>query len=275
MIQKIISGGQTGADQAALDAAIKLSIPHGGWIPKGRITENGTLPGKYELIEMPTSSYEERTRKNIKESDGTLILSHGGLSGGSEYTRIMAERFSKPLICVDFDTTDAFAAAHEINDWIVKNDIKVLNVAGARASRDPLIYEKTKGILQAVFFLNLTESNIVRSPTQTSKRWRDKDHPADMPKTVDEVVEDILADMDTRDKFLIAHISKENLAPLKFGLGLYIKQQLEVWFKNEVLKQSCIQACKEESLDEADFAMAIIVKIWRKLRDTHRLRIVE
>ena len=91
MIEKIISGGQTGADQAALDAAIKLGIPHGGWIPKGRLTENGPLPpDKYNLIEMPTDSYPERTKKNIRESDGTLILSHGMITGGSEYTQKMA-----------------------------------------------------------------------------------------------------------------------------------------------------------------------------------------
>ena len=98
MIEKIISGGQTGADQAALDAAIKLGIPHGGWIPKGRMTENGPLPDKYNLIEMPIRSYPERTKKNIRESDGTLILSHGRLTGGSDFTQKMAMRFTKPCL---------------------------------------------------------------------------------------------------------------------------------------------------------------------------------
>jgi hypothetical protein len=275
MIEKIISGGQTGADQAALDAAIKLNIPHGGWISKGRITENGTLPDKYNLIEMPTHSYAERTKKNIIEADGTLILSHGDLSGGSEYTKMMAERCDKKFLCIDFNKTDVFNAAHEINDWIVKNDIKILNVAGARASRDPSMYEKIKGILQAVFFLNLTESNMFRSPTHASKLWQDEDHPTDMPKSVDEVVEDILAEMDLRDKFLIAHINRENLAPLELGLGRYIKEQLKVWSVNEELKESCIQVCKEEGLDESNPAMAIIVKIWKKLKQSHKLRIVK
>jgi len=82
MIQKIISGGQTGADRAALDFAIKRGIPHGGWIPKGRKTEDGTLPEKYHLLEMPTGSYSKRTEKNILDSDGTLIVSHGLLTGG-------------------------------------------------------------------------------------------------------------------------------------------------------------------------------------------------
>ena len=81
MIDKIISGGQTGADRAALDVAIELGIPHGGWVPKGRKTEAGRLPAKYQLKEMPTDSYPERTEQNVLDSDGTLIISHGSLTG--------------------------------------------------------------------------------------------------------------------------------------------------------------------------------------------------
>jgi predicted Rossmann-fold nucleotide-binding protein len=81
MIKKIISGGQTGADQAALDVAIELGIPHGGWIPKGRKTEAGRLPEKYHLKEMPTAEYRKRTEQNVIDSDGTLIISHGELNG--------------------------------------------------------------------------------------------------------------------------------------------------------------------------------------------------
>jgi len=82
MLSKIISGGQTGADQAALDAAIALGILHGGWIPKGRLTEAGPLPDKYALTEMPTKDYLARTRQNVLDSDGTVIFSHGDRTGG-------------------------------------------------------------------------------------------------------------------------------------------------------------------------------------------------
>ena len=84
MISKIISGGQTGADRAALDVAIELGIPHGGWIPKGRKTEAGPLSAKYRLQEMPTSDYPKRTEQNVIDSDGTMIVCHGPLTGGSE-----------------------------------------------------------------------------------------------------------------------------------------------------------------------------------------------
>ena len=83
MIIKLTSGGQTGADRAALDVAIKFNIPHGGWIPKGRKTEDGPLSDKYQLQEMSTGSYPKRTEQNVIDSDGTVILSHGSLKGGS------------------------------------------------------------------------------------------------------------------------------------------------------------------------------------------------
>ena len=103
MLQKIISGGQTGADRAALDFAIEFNIPHGGWIPKGRKTEDGVLPEKYQLQEMPTASYPKRTEKNILDSDGTLILSYGKLTGGSALTRKLTKKHSKPWVHVDLD----------------------------------------------------------------------------------------------------------------------------------------------------------------------------
>ena len=89
MIKKIISGGQTGADRAVLDLAINLGIPHCGWIPKGRITEKNPLPKKYRLQLMPTDSYPARTEQNVIDSDGTLIVARGQLTGGIDYTRKM------------------------------------------------------------------------------------------------------------------------------------------------------------------------------------------
>ena len=106
MISKIISGGQTGADRAALDVAIELDIPHGGCIPKGRKTDDGTLPEKYCLNEMPTASYSARTEKNVLDSDGTLIISHGKLNGGAALTRQFAKKHNRPWMHVDLDKTN-------------------------------------------------------------------------------------------------------------------------------------------------------------------------
>ena len=124
MIKQIISGGQTGADRAALDVAIKFIIPHGGWIPKGRITEEGPLPYKYKLQEMSTSSYPVRTEKNVIDSNGTLIISHGELTGGSAYTRKMAMKHGKPWYHANLNKLPTFQAAMIIEDWISKYGIR-------------------------------------------------------------------------------------------------------------------------------------------------------
>lgn len=150
VIKKIISGGQTGADQAALDVAITLNIPHGGWIPKGRQTEDGPLPDKYQLHEMPTSSYPRRTEQNIVSSDGTVMLSHGNLTGGSALTRKLAKKHSKPWVHVDLDKVSLSEAVEIIRIWVETNKIEVLNIAGPRASKDPEIYGKTLNILRRV-----------------------------------------------------------------------------------------------------------------------------
>ena len=151
MVTKIISGGQTGADRAALDFAIKHNIPYGGWVPKGRKTEDGTLPEKYQLQEMPTGEYAKRTEQNILDSDGTLIVSHEYLTGGSALTEFLAEKHKKPCVHIDLNKLNQKEAAFIINKWRRTNRIRVLNVAGPRAGKDPMIYQATLELLEAVF----------------------------------------------------------------------------------------------------------------------------
>ena len=157
MIQKIISGGQTGVDRAALDAAIKLTIPHGGWIPQGRLTEDGPLPPEYQLQETRSTSYADRTEKNVLDADATLIISRGPLTGGSEYTREMAIKHNRLWLHIDLKKIPAFQAAIAINDWISKKGIAILNVAGPRASKDPKIYKDTLNILESSYYLSLVQ----------------------------------------------------------------------------------------------------------------------
>ena len=152
MLKKIISGGQTGTDRAALDVAIRLGIPHGGWLPKGRLTEEGPLPGHYNLEEMPTESYRRRTEKNVMASDGTLIISRGAPTGGTDYTRVVVLRNGKQLLGIDLNNqSNLREAASLIESWIELQRIEVLNVAGPRASKDPAIYQDTMNLLIFAF----------------------------------------------------------------------------------------------------------------------------
>lgn len=151
MITKIVSGGQTGADRGAFDAAIEAGVPYGGWVPKGRLAEDGDIPARYEnLLETPGDDYETRTEWNARDSDATLILSHGALVGGSKYTAEMAEAHGRPCFHANlFGTTESETIA-AIRAWLEEVRPAVLNVAGPRASKDPAIYAKTKRIVKAL-----------------------------------------------------------------------------------------------------------------------------
>ncbi len=146
---RIYSGGQTGADRAALDVALELGIPIGGHLPRGRTDENGdALPDKYvNMQETDTDDVDLRTELNVQDSDATLIFSHGELFGGSAYTEGMARKHGKPCLHIDFDKQNADRAVPLVRAWLLETQPRVLNVAGPRASDDPAIYSKARSVL--------------------------------------------------------------------------------------------------------------------------------
>jgi hypothetical protein len=144
-IAKIISGGQTGVDRAALDVAIELEMPCGGWCPHGRLAEDGTVPGKYPLQETRSAEYTERTERNVIDSDGTLIIATCPLTGGTAMTVELAHRWDKPCFIVDLqDTPDV----DTIVTWLKHQQIEILNIAGPRESKHPGIHEEARHFLR-------------------------------------------------------------------------------------------------------------------------------
>jgi hypothetical protein len=146
-LKKIISGGQTGADRAGLDVAIKLGLLHGGWVPKGRKAEDGMVPSCYQVKETNSLKYRDRTQLNVLDSDGTVIFSRGPLKGGSKLTEDFCIAHQKPYIHIDFDTMTKEEAKTLFTNWIEENSISVLNVAGPRESEDKDIYQMVKDFL--------------------------------------------------------------------------------------------------------------------------------
>ncbi|MEE4165113.1 MAG: putative molybdenum carrier protein [Desulfocapsaceae bacterium] len=146
-LKKIISGGQTGADQGALDGARQCCFPYGGAIPAGRRTEAGALPEKYAMTELASDSYPLRTGQNVIDADGTLILSNGALSGGSLLTSRIAGERGKPCLHVNLEKDDFSSAVETVRRWVTANHLEVLNVAGPRASSDPRIYSLSRRLI--------------------------------------------------------------------------------------------------------------------------------
>src|ERR1019366_9073493 len=137
---RIISGGQTGADRAALAFAIAHGIPHGGWCHAGRKAEDGTIDLRYQLKETPSSNYVQRTEWNARDSDGTVVFSIAPvLTGGSKKTVELARKHGKPLIHIARDG-GAASPAQALLRFIQEHQIRVLNVAGPRASKEPEVY---------------------------------------------------------------------------------------------------------------------------------------
>lgn len=136
LIERLVSGGQTGADRAGLDAAIALGIPHGGWCPRGRRAEDGRIPDRYPLTETPGANYLQRTEWNVRDSDGTVVFTLARrVGGGSLRTVQFAERHMMPCLHIARDAGGD--AAPLLWDFIGRHGIRVLNVAGSRESKEP------------------------------------------------------------------------------------------------------------------------------------------
>ncbi|HSS66535.1 MAG TPA: putative molybdenum carrier protein [Gammaproteobacteria bacterium] len=148
MIDRVVSGGQTGVDRAALDAAIHAGLDCGGWCPRGRRAEDGAIPHRYRLKETGSTDYRGRTRRNVTDSNGTLILVLGELSGGTELTRDLALAERKPLFVIDLDSP---RPSSEVRGWIRDNHIRTLNVAGPRESQRPGIAVRAADYLSGLF----------------------------------------------------------------------------------------------------------------------------
>lgn len=137
MIEKIVSGGQTGVDRAALDAALALGLSGGGWCPRGRRAEDGPIDPRYPLVETASEHYAERTARNVRDSDGTLVLTRGRARGGTALTISLARESGRPLLVLDLlgdpDPT-------QVQRWARAHDVRVLNVAGPRESQRPGIH---------------------------------------------------------------------------------------------------------------------------------------
>lgn len=144
---RIISGGQTGVDRAALDAALELGLPAGGWCPRGRRAEDGPIDLRYPLQETHSPYYPVRTEKNVLESDGTLILTRGKPGGGTAMTLKLALFHRRPYLVMDLNKG---ADKEALWQWGQGNHIAVLNVAGPREGEAPGIYDQAFGFLKEV-----------------------------------------------------------------------------------------------------------------------------
>jgi hypothetical protein len=149
-IGRIVSGGQTGADRGALDAALWAGVSHGGWCPAGRRAEDGPIPERYQLTETAENDYIVRTEANVRDSDATIVLTFGAAIGGSAATIGLTRQHARPVLPLDIALLDDDTAAAQIRRWLAEQDLAdglTLNVAGSRESTNPGLAERARQIV--------------------------------------------------------------------------------------------------------------------------------
>jgi len=162
-MNKLISGGQTGADRAALDVALRYGFPHGGWCPKGRKAEDGAIGGQYQLSETPSDDYAQRTEWNVRDSDATVVFTLSGVPrGGSLLTVELAKKHGKP--CLHLSPVFKYVSATELKKFVGDHAIKVLNVAGSRESEEPGLWRWVYGVLENAFFWHHAHPGMIGGP---------------------------------------------------------------------------------------------------------------
>lgn len=275
MLEKIISGGQTGADQAALDVAVKYNIPYGGWIPKGRKTEAGPLPSRYRMAVMPTADYRDRTRQNVLDSQGTVILYRRQLTGGSRLTRELVQSVQKPYFAVDLMGFDPFEAAMMLQSFVRENGIRVLNVAGPRASHDPGIYEDVKTILETLVYMLFLDQDETWPCIFVSSSDPPDTAAGAFPQTVDAAVSLLMTDLSLKIKAKIARLDPENIRVLYFSWLDHLRVRLGLDEGNTGLVEACRRDAGLAYFTMEDAVMEIIKAVKISCDEAFRLRVVK
>mgnify|MGYP006294861103 CR=1 FL=1 len=276
MIRKIISGGQECVERAALDAALKLNIAHGGWVPYWREEEDRALTRTYRLQAMRHGNFVLAALQNVLDSDGVLIISQGEPSGNSALNRRLAQKHGHPWIYIDLDRVSAFDAARQIEPWIADHGVEVLNVTGPTRSRRLDLYKNTLDILETVFQLVLVaprryEYNpLAPAVTGTENRLAAF---ISLPRSVAEAVDTLMGKLTFQERTRIANMGRTRLAALNHSLGMYIKNEFRMWKGNDPLMDDCRLL---SDFEEEEPAAVIIRELWKRLQDSDRvLRVVK
>lgn len=274
MVKKIISAGLTVADQTVLDAAIKLGIPYTGWIPKGKNTETGPLPSRYQLEEMPTAVITKCIEKNVLEAKGTLIILSGRLTGNYAHAERMTLQHRRQLLGIDLKQFVAVKAASLVNEWIQLQRIDKVFVIGPSVSEFPGIERHTKLIVEGALLLGIKGASPQSLITDDANE-KFLERVFVPPETVDEAVNYIISDLPLQDRVRIANMQRKDLDIVYGTLGIFIKNQLLQKDMNKELLASCRAVSGNPNLNEITASFVIIEKLWEKLRATHKLRIIK
>jgi hypothetical protein len=274
MIKKIISSGQAGVERAALDVAIKLDIPYGGWIARGRLAGNGILPDTYVLQETVSSGYSESIKKNVLAADGTFILTRGAAADFIKETIGLVERHNRPYLLIDLNKIPILKAATMLSSWVKDHNIEILYVTGDQAGEDLKIYQDGISILESMIYLGLMQgrpAGFIQTPRARYRAALDDN----LPQNVNQAVEVLIHELPLKEKIIVANLTFAELGSLQKTLGRYISEKFGLMIGNTELMASCRFVSKKGVHSESEASAVIINKLWDQLRKTHKLRVIK
>ncbi|MFC1885663.1 YpsA SLOG family protein [Thermodesulfobacteriota bacterium] len=268
MLKKIISGRPTDAGRGAVDVAEKLGIPNNAASSNHRFIKHDQPSGESDLTKNDATSDLNNFEQHIIASDGTLIMSHGSIAQTVGAVQDCAQKYNRPFIHINLDKIQAFKASRMITSWIRNEKIEILNVTGSDAGDDPKIYQKTRDIIESVYHLDLIDENMFDLERELSKQ------PSEPPQSVDAAVERLISELPLKDRVSIANMTYGELDTLDSTLGEDIRFEFGLWNKNVFLIDSCRFVSGEKHLNPNSASKIIIDLLWKRLRETHKLRII-
>ncbi|MEJ2096681.1 MAG: putative molybdenum carrier protein [Deltaproteobacteria bacterium] len=273
MIEKIISGALNSVEIAALDSAIRLGIPYAGFRPGIEVPEPSTLVKKYKIATLDSNQPKDAIEANVKQADGTFILSMGRLEDHGDFARHMTLKNRKHLLGMDLSQHPPFKAAGLLASWLDMNHIRFLYVTGAFDEKEPDIRRHTLNILESAFISLLAGPSL---PYIKKRRFRiDGELVFRGTATANEAVKLLMTSLPLKDKAAIAAANPETLCRPGNNFNRYLQDVFHLREGNEALLQSCAKHIQKEEITAAEASGVIIRLFWEALQKTYRLRVVK
>ena len=272
MIEKIISGGYTGPERAALDAALKYGVPHAGWIHYIRSEERDKLLDTYNLKVIPALDPRAAIRQNITHANGTLILAAGKVNKDSDYARYLTLKRGLQLLGIDPQQYSHIEAGSLIAAWVEMNRVSRVYITGSDDAALGCTYYPSRKIIDAAVTLSLAKPAFVhpQQASENSGHQGKKSWPATLPEAVNRLISDLFL----RDKSRISAMAPIELDELHPTLGVYIKDTFGLLSGNHKLTKACMQTIHADAMLPDEAAAIIIKELWKKLQVTYKLRII-
>jgi hypothetical protein len=272
MIEKIIANGLSDAALAALDVAIKLGLEYGGWCQT-----KVAVMDRYHLEQIPGASYQTLIDKAIGAAHGSLYFVHGQRTSLSlEKNKKTALQMNKPFLLLDLAQERGFSASRRLAVWIAENQMRIMHVDGDREGQHAAsMADNVASILEATFFLSMMETGITSPLASIVQKERFPQQPLPPPLSIDAAVDHLEGSLSLKDKATIANMAAEELISLHFTLGDYINTHFDLFTTNTQLLDDCSNYSGHKDLSPKDAAAVIIEQLWKRLRDTCRIRVVK